>query len=131
MGFHGMHNARIGAQGNRVFEIGTNYQSDPNGGNGWLLLLTFTPDERLIVEAFSPYLCEHRYDFGWFYHSFWFDMKTGISRPLDAWRNLCAGQPHDPFADSSTVSKEAGGKLGAMEQVEGDYAKGAALEAGA
>lgn len=132
MGFHGnAHNARIGAQGNRVFEIGTNYQSDPNGGNGWLLLLTFTPDERLIVEAFSPYLCEHRYDFGWFYHSFWFDMKTGISRPLDAWRNLCAGQPHDPFADSSTVSKEAGGKLGAMEQVEGDYAKGAALEAGA
>jgi hypothetical protein len=83
MGFRGNpHNVRVAAHGGRVIELGTNYQNDPNGGNGWLLLLTFTPDDCLIVEAFSPYLGEYRYDFGTFYHSFRMDLKTGISYPL-------------------------------------------------
>ena len=52
--------AAIGENGNRVYEILVDYQSDPNGGNGYLVLMTFYPEGRIEVRAYSPYLGQDR-----------------------------------------------------------------------
>lgn len=49
----------LGASGKPVFELLFDWQAEPNGGNGWLGLLTFHPDNRLEVEVYSPYLGEY------------------------------------------------------------------------
>ena len=46
-----------GLHGNPVHQVLANYQGWDNGGDGWLRLMTFVPDEdRIDVEAFSPTL---------------------------------------------------------------------------
>ncbi|HEX6971042.1 MAG TPA: metallophosphoesterase [Limnochordia bacterium] len=52
---HGLH-------GNTVYEMLIDYQGDPNGGNGYLALLTFRPDGMIEVQAYSPYLGQGRQD---------------------------------------------------------------------
>lgn len=42
--------------GHLVFQLLFNWQQQPNGGNGWLGLLTFHPDGTLEVNVYSPYL---------------------------------------------------------------------------
>lgn len=47
--------------GNAVHEVLADYQDDPNGGNGWLRLMTFdTSRNRVEVESYSPYLDQFR-----------------------------------------------------------------------
>lgn len=49
--------------GHTVYSILSDYQDGPNGGNGWLRLMTFSPSNNTIsVETYSPYL--DKYDTG-------------------------------------------------------------------
>lgn len=49
--------ASVNDSGGRVLEMLTDYQGLPNGGNGWLRLLQFIPDEnRIQVKTYSPVL---------------------------------------------------------------------------
>jgi len=53
-----------GAKGNYVFEMLIDYQSDPNGGDGYFALFTFQPDGRIEVQAYSPYQGKNREAWG-------------------------------------------------------------------
>lgn len=50
----------LGVHGNPVYEMLIDYQSDPMGGNGYMVLMTFHPDETIEVKAYSPYLGQER-----------------------------------------------------------------------
>lgn len=51
------------AAGSPVIQIGANYQGRPNGGDGWMRLLEFRPDEgRICVRTFSPWLNTYETD---------------------------------------------------------------------
>jgi len=49
-----------GDHGNIVYELLSDYQNDPYGGNGYFVLLTFYTDGRIEVQAYSPYLGQER-----------------------------------------------------------------------
>ena len=49
----------VGDCGNFVYEILADYQSEPNGGDGWLVLMEFLDDRVVEVYAYSPYLGEY------------------------------------------------------------------------
>lgn len=52
-----------GERGNRVHQILANYQMKPNGGDGWLRIMTFVPDEsKIVVTTYSPFLDEYADD---------------------------------------------------------------------
>lgn len=46
------------AAGRRVFEFVFDWQDEPNGGSGWLGLITFRPDGAIDISVYSPYLDE-------------------------------------------------------------------------
>ncbi len=47
----------LGEEGNEVHQILSNYQAYENGGNGWLRIMTFYPeDNKVEVKTYSPYL---------------------------------------------------------------------------
>ncbi len=49
-----------GAGGNKVYQMLANYQTLPNGGNGYLRLVTFTPDTgQVSVRTYSPSLGQY------------------------------------------------------------------------
>lgn len=53
------HRADTGVHGNTVHQILTDYQRDPNCGNGWLRLLQIHPDGRTVtIRDYSPLLNE-------------------------------------------------------------------------
>lgn len=46
-----------GDHGNLVYQMLANYQFEENGGNGWLRIVTFLPNEnKVTVKTYSPYL---------------------------------------------------------------------------
>lgn len=46
--------------GRKVYQMMVNYQSWPNGGNGWLRTLRFVPrEQKIYVETYSPVLEQH------------------------------------------------------------------------
>lgn len=45
----------VGDHGNTVYEILMDYQGEPNGGDGWLVLLEFVDENTLEVRTYSPY----------------------------------------------------------------------------
>ena len=52
-----------GDHGNKIFQIGSNYQFEDNGGNGFLRLLKFYSDEnKIMVKTYSPLLNEFKTD---------------------------------------------------------------------
>lgn len=51
-----------GVQGNVIYEMLMDYQNDPNGGNGYLVLMEFRPDETIEIRAYSPFLGQYRTD---------------------------------------------------------------------
>ncbi|KAJ3172341.1 hypothetical protein HDU87_007937 [Geranomyces variabilis] len=54
-----------GDAGNQVYQMLADYQAGPNGGNGFLRLLTFDPAASTIsVETYSPYTNESKTDDG-------------------------------------------------------------------
>ncbi|MEI7900893.1 MAG: metallophosphoesterase [bacterium] len=53
----------VGVKGNKVHQILANYQMKPNGGNGWLRIMTFLPAEKKIaVTTYSPLLKQYAED---------------------------------------------------------------------
>jgi hypothetical protein len=50
----------VGQSGNLVNQVLSDYQNEPNAGNGWLRMMTVRPSmNRIDVRTFSPYLAEH------------------------------------------------------------------------
>jgi hypothetical protein len=57
------HRSDIADNGNLVNEIFANYQTFPNGGDGWLRIITFHPAANTIsVQTFSPFLNKFKTD---------------------------------------------------------------------
>ncbi|HKT51547.1 MAG TPA: carboxypeptidase regulatory-like domain-containing protein [Candidatus Angelobacter sp.] len=57
------HRSDIADGGNLVNEMMANYQTFPNGGDGWLRILTFHPASNTIsVQTFSPFLKRFKTD---------------------------------------------------------------------
>ena len=57
--------ADLGINGNLINSMFSNYQTDANGGNGWLRIVTFHPDANTIsVQTYSPFLNSYRTDAG-------------------------------------------------------------------
>ncbi len=51
----------VGDNGNSVYQMLANYQNEPRGGNGWLRIISFYPEEsRVAVKTYSPYLDQSR-----------------------------------------------------------------------
>ena len=49
--------------GQPVHQLLANYQSQPNGGNGWLRIMRFVPEEnKIYVETYSPWLDQYETD---------------------------------------------------------------------
>jgi len=68
------HRSDIADNGNLVNQVFANYQTLPNGGNGWLRIITFHPSRNSIsVQTFSPFLHRFKTDdnnqFTLFYHN--------------------------------------------------------------
>ncbi|KAJ3162244.1 hypothetical protein HDU88_006727 [Geranomyces variabilis] len=54
-----------GDAGNKVYQMLADYQAGPNGGNGFLRLLTFDPAaSKISVETYSPYVNKSKTDDG-------------------------------------------------------------------
>jgi len=49
-----------GDAGNKVYEFLVDFQSEPNGGDGWFVLMEFRPDGNIYVDTYSPYLDEYK-----------------------------------------------------------------------
>jgi hypothetical protein len=76
------HRSDIGDNGNLVNEIFANYQTFPNGGDGWLRIITFHPAKNSIsVQTYSPFLkrfkTDKRNQFTAPYHNPHFNTGTG------------------------------------------------------
>ena len=74
--------ADLGVNGNLVNQMFSNYQTYPNGGNGWLRILTFHPGSNTIsVQTYSPYLNAYKTDgdnqFTIYYHNPGFNTGVG------------------------------------------------------
>ena len=55
--------ADLGVNGNLINSMFSNYQTDANGGDGWLRIVTFHPGANTIsVQTYSPYLNAYRTD---------------------------------------------------------------------
>ena len=52
--------ADYGDSGNKVYQILSDYQYYPNGGNGFLRIMTFYPGEGVRVRTYSPYLDSYK-----------------------------------------------------------------------
>ena len=53
-----------GIHGNKVFQIGSNYQQLKNGGNGFMRLMKFSEDGKTVrVQTYSPFLDQYKTDF--------------------------------------------------------------------
>ena len=70
-----------GDHGNWIFQIGTNYQWEENGGNGYLRLLKFYPEENKVeVRTYSPYLNQFKITSA---DNFTIDLKNAVFKNLD------------------------------------------------
>ncbi|HET9166934.1 MAG TPA: carboxypeptidase regulatory-like domain-containing protein, partial [Candidatus Angelobacter sp.] len=59
-GGSGARRADVGDNGNLVNQLFADYQDYPNGGNGWLRIMTFHPVTNSIsVQTYSPYLNQY------------------------------------------------------------------------
>jgi hypothetical protein len=57
------HRSDLGDNGNLVNQIFANYQTFPNGGDGWLRIISFHPSKNSIsVKTFSPFLNRFKTD---------------------------------------------------------------------
>jgi hypothetical protein len=71
-----------GDHGNPVFQVGANYQWEENGGNGYLRLMKFYPNEKKVtVKTYSPLLDRFRTDWE---NQFLIDLNKGKFFKLDS-----------------------------------------------
>lgn len=55
--------SELGVNGNLVNQVLADYQTLPNGGNGWLRIMTFHPSSNTIdVKTYSPWLNQYKTD---------------------------------------------------------------------
>ncbi|HHY94825.1 MAG TPA: hypothetical protein GX513_07425 [Firmicutes bacterium] len=76
------YNVAIGDHGNRVYELLADYQWEPEGGSGYLVVLRFSGDGTIAVQAYSPYLDAYKQDrdsYG-FDNDFVIDVGAGVVR---------------------------------------------------
>jgi hypothetical protein len=68
-----------GVSGNPVYSLLADYQNAPHGGDGWVVLMTFNPDNTVDVRGFSGYLNQFKTDIDRFGYdcSFTIDLQTG------------------------------------------------------
>jgi len=81
-GGSGARRADVGDNGNLVNQLFADYQDYPNGGNGWLRIMTFHPVTNSIsVQTYSPYLNQYITDstnqFTLIYHNNFPNTGTG------------------------------------------------------
>jgi alkaline phosphatase len=105
----------------QVYELMADYQSDPNGGNGWLRIMRFVPAEnKVYVKTYSPWLGQYQTD-GNSRFTLDFPMNefrvigtaTGVSSGQDAsivWSGLSVGNQYEWFAEvtDSTAKTRVG-----------------------
>ncbi len=88
----------FGVNGNTVYTLLSDYQDEPNGGNGWLRLYEFYPEEdKVETVTYSPFLDQYQTDV---------DSQFELALDMDAttpqlalqpgW-NLVAGGPNTTF----------------------------------
>jgi hypothetical protein len=72
-------NIGYGLEGNMVFEFLVDFQSEDWGGNGYFALFEITPDNKLNVSAYSPFLGTYKNDRDkhGYTSSYTVDMSTG------------------------------------------------------
>src|SRR5438132_14389301 len=97
--------ADLGVNGNLVNEMFSNYQTQANGGNGWLRIVTFHPNSNTIsVKTYSPYLNAYKTDganqFTVNYHNPGFHTGTG----------KITGRATTPRPSTSTCARIANAK---------------------
>mgnify|MGYP001239566787 CR=1 FL=1 len=52
-----------GGNGNKIFQLVSNYQFMENGGNGYLRIMKFSPSKKRVeVKTYSPYLDKYKTD---------------------------------------------------------------------
>lgn len=73
----------LGRNRNWVYEMLIDYQSDPMGGNGYFVLMTFNPDGTIEVRAYSPYLSQDRTMLNQYGHTNHFIIDTENGRFLN------------------------------------------------
>lgn len=54
----------VGQHGNKILQIMVNWQGEAYGGNGWLAMLTFTPDQKMEARVYSPFLGQFKQEPG-------------------------------------------------------------------
>ena len=104
----GARRADLGVNGNLVNEMFSNYQTQANGGNGWLRIVTFHPNSNTIsVKTYSPYLNAYKTDganqFTVNYHNPGF--HTGVGK--------ITGRVVTPRTSTSTCGSIANAKVSA------------------
>src|SRR5205085_2435797 len=104
----GARRADLGVNGNLVNEMFSNYQTQANGGNGWLRIVTFHPNSNTIsVKTYSPYLNAYNTDganqFTVNYHNPGFHTGTG----------KITGRVVTPRTSTSTCGSIANAKVSA------------------
>lgn len=53
----------VNLSGRQVYQMMADYQGEPNGGNGWLRILLFSPsDDKIYIKTYSPYLDKYEED---------------------------------------------------------------------
>lgn len=86
----------LGVNGNTVYTLLSDYQDEPNGGNGWLRLYKFYPGlDKVAALTYSPYLDEYKTG-----PSSQFELDLDMDMPTVALRpgwNLMAGGPGTIF----------------------------------
>jgi hypothetical protein len=122
-----------GVNGNLINQIVADYQDDPNGGNGWLRILTFHPAQHTLdVKTYSPTL-----------FSYQTDGANQFTIPLDSLsldlsqagfrgrvRAIAAGCSTDPVNGIVSYAQGAGAPAYVVPDVDGYYTTPANLAQG-
>jgi hypothetical protein len=96
--------------GQPVHQLLANYQSRPNGGNGWLRIMRFVPAEDTVyVDTYSPYLNQYETDddsqFTLYLPMNYFEeigTNTGVASGTNAsivWSDLLLGKEYEWFVE--------------------------------
>jgi hypothetical protein len=101
--------------GREVHQILADYQSGPNGGNGYLRIMRFVPaEDKVYVETYSPYLDQYQTDsdsqFSLDVPMEWYaeigtntDVSSGSNTSVD-WSDLQPGTAYEWFVEVSDTS---------------------------
>ena len=105
--------ADLGINGNLINSMFSNYQTDANGGDGWLRIVTFHPSSNTIsVQTYSPFLNSYRTDsdnqFTVNYHDLGFNTGVGkiTGRVTGSGCQIVSGATVSASGASTTTNEE-------------------------